>query len=189
MHLQRQQWRQTKRQLLQTGMLDLPASAKAAGRRTRNGAAAADLTDTDSEAEDELDSDPPEGEDSSALTEAFRDTAPKGALLGVVLRKRPGSMRLLREALRSERSSALRRLHLHCWAGELLGKFVGAKSGEELCIQAAVPTGGRSGMVWAACRHHADSVACAWQRLLGSTTCSSSIRQGAGQLLMMVAPV
>ena len=83
--LQRQQWRQTKRQLLQTGMLDLPASVKAAGRRTHRGAAAADLTDTDSEAEDEPDSVHPEGEDSAALTEAFRDAAPQGALLGVVL--------------------------------------------------------------------------------------------------------
>ena len=81
--LQRQQWRQTKRHLLQTGMLDLPASAKAAGRRTRRGAAAADLTGTDSEAEDEPDSDQPGGEDSSALTEAFRDAAPKGALVVV----------------------------------------------------------------------------------------------------------
>ena len=125
--LQRQQWRQTKRQLLQTGMLDLPASAKAAGRRTRNGAAAAGLTDeTDSEAEDELDSDPQEGEDRSALTEAFRDAAPKGALLSVVLRKRgptcTRSMRLSREALSSQRCPALQRLaHLHRWAGQLLG--------------------------------------------------------------------
>ena len=168
MRLQRQQWRQTKRQLLQTGMLDLPASAKAAGRRTRDGAAAADLTDTDSEAEDELDSDHPEGEDSSALTEAFRDAAPKGALLGVVLKMGPTctrSMRLSREALPSPRPPASRRLHLRCWAGELLCAAWDPSQSRGTALHSGC--WGRPGMVSGVCCHHANSIACAWQRLLG----------------------
>lgn len=148
MRLQRQQWRQTKRQLLQTGMLDLPASAKAAGRRARRGAAAADLTDTDSEAEDELDSDQPEGEDSSALTEAFRDAAPKGALLGVLLRGGltcTHSMRLQRGPRPSQRFSAMRRLHLHWTAGRWVGGQPAKGSSSEsrmMCPQ----VGARHGM-------------------------------------------
>ena len=169
MRLQRQQWRQTKRQLLQTGMLGLPASAKAAGRRTRSGAAAADLTDTDSEAEDELDRDPPEGEDSSALTETFRDAAPKGALLGVVLTKAP-DLHSQHEAV--EGGSCPHQDLQHCGAYMCTAGLVNCRALRARLREPALHLGccahrWLTSIVWGACCNHANSVACAQRRLSG----------------------